>query len=100
MTAPVSESDSRLASIIPNLRSVLRDDASRPRKGRVRRVTGWVIHATVEEARIGEVCELSDPRTGAVARAEIVGFFDDMAILVPLGDVACLLYTSPSPRDS
>lgn len=90
MTAPVSESDSRLASIIPNLRSVLRDEASRPRKGRVRRVTGWVIHATVEEARIGEVCELSDPRTGAVAKAEIVGFFDDMAILVPLGDVAGL----------
>ncbi|TJW41594.1 MAG: EscN/YscN/HrcN family type III secretion system ATPase, partial [Mesorhizobium sp.] len=53
MTSPATKLESRLASIVPNLRSGLRDDASRPRKGRVRRVTGTVIHATVEEVRIG-----------------------------------------------
>ncbi|RWD65077.1 MAG: EscN/YscN/HrcN family type III secretion system ATPase, partial [Mesorhizobium sp.] len=55
MTGPAIDIEGRLAAIIPNLRSGLRDDASRPRKGRVRRVVGTVIHATVEEARIGEI---------------------------------------------
>ncbi|MER8375501.1 FliI/YscN family ATPase [Mesorhizobium sp. M1406] len=90
MTQPAVDIESRLASIIPNLRSALRDDASRPRKGRVKRVTGTVIHATMEEARIGEICELVDPRTGKTTRAEVVGLMDEMAILVPLGDLTGL----------
>ncbi|MER8974531.1 MULTISPECIES: FliI/YscN family ATPase [unclassified Mesorhizobium] len=90
MTAPAADIESRLASIIPNLRSGLRDDTGRPRKGRVRRVAGTVIHATVEEARIGEICELVDPRTGRVTKAEVVGLMDEMAILVPLGDLTGL----------
>ncbi|TGQ68248.1 MAG: FliI/YscN family ATPase [Mesorhizobium sp.] len=90
MTEPAVDIESRLTSIIPNLRSALRDDASRPRKGRVKRVTGTVIHATMEEARIGEICELVDPRTGNTTRAEVVGLMDEMAILVPLGDLAGL----------
>ncbi|TIL55296.1 MAG: EscN/YscN/HrcN family type III secretion system ATPase, partial [Mesorhizobium sp.] len=49
-----------------------------------------VIHATVEEVRIGEICELLDPRTGAVTKAEVVGLMDEMAILVPLGDLTGL----------
>ncbi|MGX5850384.1 FliI/YscN family ATPase [Mesorhizobium sp. PL10] len=87
MTEPAVDIERRLASVIPNLRSALRDDASRPRKGRVRRVIGTVIHATVEEARIGEICELVDPRTGKMTKAEVVGLMDEMAILVPLGDL-------------
>ncbi|RWP46063.1 MAG: FliI/YscN family ATPase [Mesorhizobium sp.] len=87
MTSPATKLESRLASIVPSLRSGLRDDASRPRKGRVRRVTGTVIHATVEEVRIGEICELLDPRTGTATKAEVVGLMDEMAILVPLGDL-------------
>ncbi|MER8406667.1 FliI/YscN family ATPase [Mesorhizobium sp. M0203] len=90
MTAPAADIESRLASIIPNLRSGLRDDTGRPRKGRVRRVAGTVIHATVEEARIGEICELVDPRTGRMTKAEVVGLMDEMAVLVPLGDLAGL----------
>ncbi|TIU79942.1 MAG: EscN/YscN/HrcN family type III secretion system ATPase, partial [Mesorhizobium sp.] len=90
MTSPAIEIESRLASIVPNLRSGLRDDASRPRKGRVRRATGTVIHATVEEVRIGEICELVDPRTGTATKAEVVGLMDDMVILVPLGDLTGL----------
>ncbi|MGX5844371.1 FliI/YscN family ATPase [Mesorhizobium sp. ArgA1] len=90
MTEPAVDIERRLASVIPNLRSALRDDASRPRKGRVRRVIGTVIHATVEEARIGEVCEMVDPRTGKTTKAEVVGLMDEMAILVPLGDLSGL----------
>ncbi|AZO31872.1 MULTISPECIES: FliI/YscN family ATPase [unclassified Mesorhizobium] len=90
MTGLAIDIEGRLASIIPNLRSGLRDDSSRPRKGRVRRLIGTVIHATVEEARIGEICELVDPKTGRTTKAEVVGLMDEMAILVPLGDLAGL----------
>ncbi|MDX8477470.1 FliI/YscN family ATPase [Mesorhizobium sp. VK24D] len=90
MTGSAIDIESRLASIIPNLRSGLRDDSSRPRKGRVRRLIGTVIHATVEEARIGEICELVDPKTGRATGAEVVGLMDEMAILVPLGDLTGL----------
>ncbi|MDG4884020.1 FliI/YscN family ATPase [Mesorhizobium sp. WSM4884] len=90
MTGPAIDVEGRLASIIPNLRSGLRDDASRPRKGRVRRVIGTVIHATVEEARIGEICELVDPKAGRRTKAEVVGLMDEMAILVQLGDLTGL----------
>ncbi|RWM11460.1 FliI/YscN family ATPase [Mesorhizobium sp.] len=90
MTGSASDIESRLASIIPGLRSSLREDASRPRRGRVRRVTGTVIHATVEEVRIGEICDLLDPRTGKTTKAEVVGLLDEMAVLVPLGDLTGL----------
>ncbi|MET3591664.1 type III secretion protein N (ATPase) [Mesorhizobium shonense] len=90
MTGLAIDIEGRLASIIPNLRSGLRDDSSRPRKGRVRRLIGTVIHATVEEARIGEICELVDPKTGRTTKAEVVGLMDEMAILVPLGDLTGL----------
>ncbi|RWB60728.1 FliI/YscN family ATPase [Mesorhizobium sp.] len=90
MTGSAADIESRLASIIPGLRSNLRDDASRPRRGRVRRVTGTVIHATVEEVRIGEICDLLDPRTGKTTKAEVVGLMDEMAVLVPLGDLTGL----------
>ncbi|TIT42923.1 MAG: EscN/YscN/HrcN family type III secretion system ATPase, partial [Mesorhizobium sp.] len=53
MTGTIADSiDSKLARIVPNLREGLREDTSRPRKGRVRRVTGVVIQATVEEVRL------------------------------------------------
>ncbi|TIO53331.1 MAG: FliI/YscN family ATPase [Mesorhizobium sp.] len=90
MTGSASDIESRLASIIPGLRSSLREDASRPRRGRVRRVTGTVIHATVEEVRIGEICDLLDTRTGKTTKAEVVGIMDEMAVLVPLGDLTGL----------
>ncbi|CAM5627476.1 F0F1 ATP synthase subunit beta [Mycolicibacterium aubagnense] len=82
--------ENRLASIMPGLRSGLSEDASRPKKGRVKRVVGTVIHASVEEARIGEICELVDRRTGRTMKAEVVGLLEEAAILVPLGDLAGL----------
>ncbi|WP_274425136.1 FliI/YscN family ATPase [Chelativorans sp. YIM 93263] len=82
--------DARLTGIVPRLRERLRDDAARPRNGRVRRVIGVVIHAAVDEVRLGEICELVDPKTGRRAKAEVVGFADEEAVLVPLGDVTGL----------
>lgn len=87
---PLPNIDRKLAAIIPNLWEGLRDDASRPRKGRVRRVTGVVIHATVDDIRLGEICELVDPKTGFRTKAEVVGLVDGSALLVPLGDLTGL----------
>ena len=90
MTEERAVVEDRLASIMPGLRSGLGEDASRPKKGRVRRVVGTVIHATVEDARIGEICELVDRRTGRTMKAEVVGLLEETAILVPLGDLTGL----------
>lgn len=90
MTGERAAVENRLASIMPGLRSGLSEDASRPKKGRVQRVVGTVIHASVEEARIGEICELVDRRTGRTMKAEVVGLLEEAAILVPLGDLTGL----------
>lgn len=90
MTGDRTAVEDRLASIMPGLRSGLSEDASRPKKGRVRRVLGTVIHATVEDARIGEICELVDRRTGRTMKAEVVGLLEETAVLVPLGDLTGL----------
>ena len=90
MTEERAVVEDRLASIMPGLRSGLGEDASRPKKGRVRRVVGTVIYATVEDARIGEICELVDRRTGRTMKAEVVGLLEETAILVPLGDLTGL----------
>lgn len=83
----LAPAQSRLASIMPRLQSKLHEQASRPRKGRVRRVIGTVIHAAVEGVSLGELCELVDPRTKAATMAEVVGLMEETAILVPLGDI-------------
>jgi len=90
MNSPLPPVDDRLSGIVPRLRERLRDDSGRPRTGRVRRVVGVVIHAAVDEVRLGEICDLVDPKTGRRAKAEVVGISDEEAILVPLGDLTGL----------
>lgn len=90
MTGPVSDIDRKLAPILSSVRAGLRDDSSRPRKGRIRQVKGVIIEATVDEARLGEICDLVDPKTGLRLKAEVVGLQEDAAVLVPLGDMVGL----------
>ncbi|EKF17689.1 FliI/YscN family ATPase [Nitratireductor pacificus] len=87
---PNESVESRLATILPHLRHGLREESGGRRGGRILRVTGVVVHASVEEVRLGEICELADPKTGRRTRAEVVGFMDDTAVLVPLGDISGL----------
>lgn len=90
MRGPIGNIEDKLTSIVPNMRERLREDVGRPRKGRVRRVTGVIIEASVEEVRIGEVCLLLDPKTGRRTKAEVVGLLSEAAILVPLGELTGL----------
>ncbi|MCT7376834.1 FliI/YscN family ATPase [Chelativorans salis] len=102
MSDMASGVDARLSTIVPRLRERLREDAGRSRKGRVRQVVGVIIHAAVDEVRLGEICDLVDPKTGRRARAEVVGLADEEAILVPLDDMtglSSLTEVIPTGRD-
>lgn len=63
------------------LRSLDRPDV----RGRVTRVVGMAVEAVLPEARIGAICRLKPQGAGDAIDAEVVGFRDDRALLMPLG---------------
>jgi type III secretion protein N (ATPase) len=69
----------------------LRDRLARPEplrlRGRVTRLTGVVLEAEAAGARHGEVVEIETAGAPPV-KAEVVGFREDRAVLLPLGDPA------------
>lgn len=78
----MNETDAKLASIIPRLRRGLTENRiSRPSRGRVRDVTGLMISASLDEVRIGEICDLVDPKSGQRGKAEVVGLRDDTVLI-------------------
>jgi ATP synthase in type III secretion protein N len=89
IASPLDPSD-RLSSIMPRLQEVVRDSTPRVIKGRVRRLLGVIVHATVTDVRVGEICHLVDPITKRVVLAEVIGLVDDMAVLTPVGDLTGL----------
>jgi ATP synthase in type III secretion protein N len=76
-----------LNGIVPRLRQAIRFAEPRPLKGRVRRVVGIIVHASVSDVRIGEICELRNPRSGRSLHAEVVGFLENGAVLTPIGEL-------------
>jgi type III secretion protein N (ATPase) len=80
----------RLASILPRLHEAALAGNRALIKGRVRRLLGTIVHATVTEVRIGEICHLVDPATQRQVPAEVIGFTEDVAILTPIGDLGGL----------
>jgi type III secretion protein N (ATPase) len=73
--------------LIQRLRRRALATETRPVHGRVRRITGIIVHATAPMVRIGELCHLRDPVSGATVPAEVVGFEDEEAVLTPIGDL-------------
>jgi ATP synthase in type III secretion protein N len=88
-TSPASLDD-RLEQILPRLQNAVRDSAPRPAKGRVRRLLGVTVHASVPQVRLGELCHLIDPVTSHKVMAEVIGLADDLAVLTPIGDLTGL----------
>jgi ATP synthase in type III secretion protein N len=82
--------DDRLDAILPRLRDAVRESAPRPVKGRVRRLLGVTVQASVPQIRLGEICHLVDPVTGHKIMAEVVGLADELAVLTPIGDLTGL----------
>lgn len=54
--------------------------------GKVRKVVGTIIHASVPEIQVGEIVELYTRSTGIRLLAECVGFLSDEALLSPIGE--------------
>lgn len=55
-------------------------------RGKVREVTGLVVRASIPDATVGELVEIHC-RHGVTKLAEVVGFANELAVLMPLGDV-------------
>jgi len=90
MTDTSATIEDRLTSIMPRLQEAVRDSTPRVPKGRVRRVLGVVVHATLADVRLGEICHLIDPKTKQRILAEVIGLMDDLTLLTPIGDLAGL----------
>jgi type III secretion protein N (ATPase) len=86
----VEQLDNRFGSILPRLQSALEKSQPRRVNGRVRRLLGVTVQASVRQTHLGEICHLADPVTGRVVMAEVVGLLDDLAILTPIGDLTGL----------
>lgn len=85
MTQQLPASD--LTHLMDRLKEAAGRADPRPVRGRIRRITGIIVHATVSMVRIGEYCLLRDPVSGRVVPAEVVGFQDEEAVLTPIGDL-------------
>ncbi len=90
MTSAPVDLDAQLASIMPRLQRAVRDGAPRPARGRVRRLLGVTVHASMPQVCLGEICHLVDPTTSRKVAAEVIGLLDDMAVLTPIGELAGL----------
>jgi type III secretion protein N (ATPase) len=82
MNSPSSPS---IPVFTPRLIEAAQAADTRPIKGRIKRVSGNLIHAVVPGVCIGEICDLYDPETGRTEQAEAVGFDDALVMLSPLG---------------
>ena len=65
---------------------------TRPLVGRVAKVSGVLVEATLPGARLGEICELREPGgfAGGLRYAEVVGLRDGAALLSVMGDMTGL----------
>jgi type III secretion protein N (ATPase) len=88
--SPVQRVDDGFGSILPRLQSAVENSQPRLIKGRVRRLLGVSVQASVRRTHLGEICHLADPVTGRVVMAEVVGIVDDLAVLTPIGDLTGL----------
>jgi type III secretion protein N (ATPase) len=59
-------------------------------KGRLQEVVGVLIKASGVQARIGELCELHRPGSNSTSYAEVVGFYQDMLLLMPIQGITGL----------
>lgn len=76
-----------LDALLPRLGQRLARTETRRVSGRVRRIRGLLIHASIEGVSIGELCYLRDPVSGRRVAAEVIGFEEEDAILSPIGEL-------------
>lgn len=91
MSAPVAQA-------VPDLlkyRDWLRDVAPIRCQGSVVQVVGLTIEAQGLNSQIGELCSIYPARTSEPVMAEVVGFRDEVTLLMPLGEMQGLRPGTP-----
>ena len=81
------------AAVIPlfdQMRSQIRLAPAARRLGRVASVTGLIVESDGPNVGLGELCTISSARNAFSVQAEVVGFRDEKALLMPLGPTAGL----------
>ncbi len=56
-------------------------------RGKVVQVTGTILRAVIPSVKIGEICVLHTPGIDTDMKAEVVGFSQGSALLMPMGDM-------------
>jgi type III secretion protein N (ATPase) len=69
------------------LRSAVAEAKTVSVRGRVIQVTGTIIKAVVPVVKIGEICHLKSPGMSVPLAAEVVGFSQGAALMMPMGDM-------------
>ncbi|MEM9045801.1 MAG: type III secretion system ATPase SctN [Pseudomonadota bacterium] len=81
------DASSNLNFITGQLQSAIQDTTILRVRGRVTKVTGTIIEASVPGAQVGELCVLRGPAPGFTVKAEVVGFRGRVALLTPMGEM-------------
>lgn len=66
----------------------------KPLRGQITQVVGMLVKAVLPGTRIGELCELKRPGIKEHLDAEVLGFNEDCALIMPLGDFTGLSLTT------
>ncbi len=75
----------RIKRAIEHMKEMVKESDLIPAYGKVVDVIGFSIEAVTPRAFVGELCRIE--REGQPLMAEVVGFKEDRAILMPIGDV-------------
>ncbi|NLX85807.1 MAG: flagellar protein export ATPase FliI [Clostridiales bacterium] len=73
--------------VLEKYSSALKDVDTLRYSGRVSKVIGLTIESIGPPVNIGEICEITPARGGKPIKAEVVGFRDNIVLLMPLGDM-------------
>lgn len=66
---------------------LLEDKKFASKRGKVSQVTGLIIKVEGLDAFVGEICEIEIKSTKRIVLSEVVGFVDQMVLLMPLDEV-------------
>ncbi len=83
----MSDISRRIKKIAPKMRAVIEEVDPVTVNGRIKRVIGTLIYATLPSARIGDICLLVTRGEDFELEAEVVGLDNESVILTPLGDM-------------
>ncbi len=56
-------------------------------RGKITKIVGLILEGSCPEATLGSLCEVTPLRNGPPVLAEVVGFRDNTALLMPLGEL-------------